>query len=158
MLQDKSKGSLDHVGRSRNSNSQNRRSQPRQSKAPVAKSQTSPPKCTRCGNKPHQRRDQCPAREVECHHCKKKGHFSSQCRTKDVHDLASQPPEEEEDLSYLTAVGCEKESSWSINTTVNSKQIKFKVDTGAEVTALTESALTQLGKLSLHPATKIVWA
>ena len=30
----------------------------------------------------------------------------------------------------------------------------FKIDKGAEVTAVTELALTQLGNVSLHPATK----
>ena len=32
--------------------------------------------------------------------------------------------------------------------------MKFKVDTGAEVTAVTKLALTQLGNVQLHPATK----
>ena len=34
--------------------------------------------------------------------------------------------------------------------------MKFKVDTGAEVTAVTKLALTQLGNVKLHPATKIL--
>ena len=35
--------------------------------------------------------------------------------------------------------------------------MKFKVDTGAEVTALNELALTQLGKVQLHPETKTLY-
>ena len=43
------------------------------------------------------------------------------------------------------------ETSWIANISVNGESMKFKVDTGAAVTKL---ALTQLGIVQLHPATK----
>ena len=39
---------------------------------------------------------------------------------------------------------------------MNGETMKFKVDIGAEVTAITELALTQLGNVQLYPATKIL--
>ena len=44
-------------------------------------------KCTCCGRGPHSRQ-QCPARDAECHTCKKKGHYSAQCFHKSVADGA----------------------------------------------------------------------
>jgi len=52
--------------------------------------------------------------------------------------------------SYLRVWEC----SWTVNLAVKGELTKFKVDTGAEATAITESALTQLGKLLLHQAIK----
>jgi len=152
MLQHHDKGTVDQLRKSHKYYSQKRHSLPTRHKSSVPpKPQSTSEKCKRCGNKLH-RRDQCPAKDVECHKCKKKGHFSSQCLSKRVEDVTSQL--QEDDLSYLTAVGCGNESSWTVNIAVNGELITFKVDTGAEVTAITESALTQLGKLQLHPATK----
>ena len=37
--------------------------------------------CSRCG-KAYHNRDKCPAKDVACHKCQKKGHFSSQCFSK----------------------------------------------------------------------------
>ena len=48
------------------------------------------------------------------------------------------------------------ETSWTADISVNGESMKFKVDTGDEVTAVTELALTQLGNIQLHPATKIL--
>ena len=115
-------------------------------------------KCRRCGNKPHPR-DQCPAKDAECYKCKKKGHFSSQCLTTTVKEVTSStevrsPNEEDLDLAFLSAVVSTDETSRTANIRVNGETMKFKVDTGAEVTAVTKLALIQLGNVQLHPATK----
>ena len=56
----------------------------------------------RCGNKPHPR-SACPARDSVWHKCKKKGHYSSQCLSKHVHELTSdgQEPKPNEDLDVI---------------------------------------------------------
>ena len=114
-------------------------------------------KCKRCGNKPHPR-DQCPAKDAECYKCKKKGHFSSQCLTTTVKAVISSAevtsPDEDLDLAFLSAVVSTDETCWTASIRVNGETMKFKVDTGAEVTAVTKLALTQLGNVKLHPATK----
>jgi len=115
-------------------------------------------KCKRCGNKPHSR-DLCPAKDAECYKCKKRGHFSSQCLTTTVKEVTlsaemTSPNEEDLDLAFLNAVVSADEPSWTANIRVNGETMKFKVDTGAEVTAVTKLALTQLGNVQLHPAAK----
>jgi len=39
-------------------------------------------KCGRCGRRKHQGNEQCPARNVICHNCKKRGHFKAHCLSK----------------------------------------------------------------------------
>jgi len=45
--------------------------------------------CTRCGKGQHPQ-DKCPAKETMSHCCRKKGHYSTQCFTKDVSELTDQ--------------------------------------------------------------------
>ena len=40
-----------------------------------------PKMCTRCGKFPEHKRQLCPAKDVECHGCGKKGHFKAMCRS-----------------------------------------------------------------------------
>ena len=40
-----------------------------------------PARCTRCDRSPLHGRQQCPAKDEECHKCSKKGHFRSMCRS-----------------------------------------------------------------------------
>ena len=80
----------------------------------------------------------------------KKGHFSSQCLSAAVKEVttpagATSSTEEDLDMAY---------TSWTENISVNGEMMKFKVDIGAEVTAVTKLTLTQLGKVQLHPVTK----
>ena len=62
-------------------------------------------KCPRCGNEPHVRIS-CLAKEVVCHNCKKRGHFSSQCFKKAVSDVTVTVAHSEDsrDSEYLTPV------------------------------------------------------
>ena len=62
--------------------------------------------------------------------------------------------EKDLDLVFLSAMVTADETSWTADISVNGESMKFKVDTGAEVTAVTELALTQLDNVQLHPATK----
>ena len=57
-------------------------------------------KCTRCGKQKHAQ-DKCPVREAKCFKYQKVGHFSSQCRSKQVSamtDHSEQMSSEKEDL------------------------------------------------------------
>ena len=46
--------------------------------------------CTRCGKAPAHPLKNCPAREAEYFRCKKKGHFSKQCRMKEVESVETE--------------------------------------------------------------------
>ena len=67
---------------------------------------------------------------------------------------ATSSTKEDLDMAFLSAVVSADDTSWTANINVNGEMMKFKVDTGAEITAVTKLALTQLGKVQLHPTTK----
>ena len=93
-------------------------------------------KCTRCGKGPHPR-GTCPAKEAICHKCKKKGHYSALCFSKSVAEVTTQPVEDYE-VAYLNTIVTGNLSSWTATIAVNNQSMTFKLDTGAEVTAIME--------------------
>ena len=113
--------------------------------------------CKRCGNKPHAH-SKCPAKDSACHKCKRKGHYSSQCSSKTVNEITEQMKSEDLDMSYLntSTIGSDNDSSWNATIQINrhSVHVVFKLDTEAEVTAITEATLTKLGNVQLRPAAK----
>ena len=127
-----------------------RSSHPPPSRNPSLQQQT---KCKRCGNKPHPL-NKCPAKESTCHKCKRKGHYSSQCFSKSVLEATANHLEEELDVTYLSAIVSENDSCWTVNIEINGQHKTFKLDTGAEVTAIAESTLAKLGNVKLTPVTK----
>ena len=51
--------------------------------------------CYNCGNSGHRRFDHlCPAKDKECTHCHKKGHFQAQCRSKKLGRAAEMKEQE----------------------------------------------------------------
>jgi len=91
-------------------------------------------KCTRCGKGPHPAGGRCPASTATCHRCKRKGHFQSQCFTK----FAAQTDELSVSTAFLGAVGEKQNSPWQMSALVGNKLVVFKLDTGAQVTAISE--------------------
>ena len=112
--------------------------------------------CTRCGRGPHSRQ-QCPANSVECHKCKIKGHFSSQCFSKTVAAVASQHHETQhdtDDLAYLSTIDSDSSHTWTTKIEINGCNAIFKVDTGAEVTVITEDTVNSLDVKELRAPSK----
>ena len=102
-----------------------------------------PKKCIRCGKNPHPR-DACPAKDVICNKCQKKGHFAARCLTKAVHNVEQDSPTL--DSFYLDTIENSQDTNfWTTDVDVNNVTITFKVDTGAEVTAISEETLKVLG-------------
>ena len=105
-------------------------------------------KCTRCGREPHNRQ-QCSAKDATCHRCSKKGRYSTQCRSKSIKrvaDITAEEPDcltditsEEQDFVYLNTLGSLTNTCISLPISINGGTVNFKVDTGAEVTAITFS-------------------
>ena len=69
-------------------------------------------------------------------------------------EVTAGQPEEDIDVTYLSAIVSEKDSCWTVNIEINGNPMIFKLDTGAEVTAITESTLAKLGNVKLSPVTK----
>ena len=120
------------------------------------------PKCRRCGKSSHPRQH-CPARDAICHRCKRQGHYATQCLSKTVAQVTSEMQEltttdltdhtDEllySDVVYLNTVGDDTTfhknatTTWNVQVTINKMVLLFKVDTGAEATAMSESAWKQL--------------
>jgi len=112
-----------------------------------------PRHCRRCGKTSHPRQ-MCPANNATCFRCNRKGHFSSQCLSKTVGELTALSYKQAEsetnddpysdtvylsaDTVYLDTVSNAAANQWNVTVLVGSNPVKFKVDTGAEVTALSE--------------------
>ena len=97
--------------------------------------------------------DKCPAKKATCYKCNRKGHFSSQC-------LSSKPAtattSELTVDTFLGAMSINGESSWTISVHLEGKQMSFKLDTGAEVSAISDVAYKTLGNITLKKPAKIL--
>ena len=99
----------------------------------------------------HTRGEQCPAINITCHKCKRKGHFASQCfsiTVKAVTDKVSL------DSSFLDAMTSESQTSWNTKLLLDKTGVNFKLDTGAEVTAVTEETFKLLRGIKLSKPSK----
>ena len=119
---------------------------------------TRPPsnRCYRCGKSPGHVRQNCPAKTAICHKCSRKGYWASVCKSSQT------VGEIEEDYAFLGAIGTERnEDIWSVDLTLNNSPVRFKIDTGTDVTVIPESVykklkptptLTRSGKTLFGPA------
>ena len=117
-----------------------------------------PKQCTRCGKELHSR-DKCPARDVTCHRCQKKGHYSTQCYSKrtSTAPVSEVTSESHLDTAFLDTLTTGLETSWTIKLQLQRQMLTFKMDTGAEVTAISEESYRNLGKHQLTPPEKILY-
>ena len=105
--------------------------------------------CSR-GGKPSYPRDTCPAKDAICHRRNKKGHDSSQCFSKQVSEVTPNSTQVL-DTAFLDAVVGKKESAWFTTIKINGCKLKFKLDTGAEFTAISEQEYKKLNQPPLGP-------
>ncbi|XP_075740610.1 uncharacterized protein LOC119165085 [Rhipicephalus microplus] len=85
-----------------------------------------PSACEFCGRAPHPRSN-CPARHSVCNFCKKKGHFTEVCRARQAKQKLGS--------IQLHAVGTLAAAKF-VDITVDNYTAQFKVDSGAEVSAV----------------------
>ena len=120
-------------------------------------------KCTRCGKSPVHSRQKCPAINETCHKCGKKGHYQSMCKTGKVahvevdSDGIDTHLEVDTDvfLGTLTAHSlsdtADKNNPWEVTIHLNGEPVLFKIDTGADVSVISETVFKQLSGVSLNP-------
>ena len=111
------------------------------------------PLCTRCGKPKHDKGVRCPARDAICHKCNRKGHYSNQCFSKTV---AATTNELNLDTAFLGSVRANPESFWTTTILLNKVEVSFKLDTGAEVTAISEETYRALGQVTLQEPSKVL--
>ena len=108
-------------------------------------------KCSRCCREQHPF-SECPARKATCHRCHRKGHFSNCCFFKVLEDVLPQ----QNDLNpvFLDTLSLASETFWTIKVEVEGENLSFKVDTGAEITAISEKCYRVINKPLLEKAGK----
>lgn len=113
------------------------------------------PSCTRCGKSPPHTRDKCPAKEVVCRRCSKKGHLEEVCRSK------INPPQQptinqvEEEDAFLGVIHKDQSADpWVVELYLNKQSTKFKIDTGADVTVILASVYKKSEHGSLKPSNR----
>ena len=116
--------------------------------------------CGRCG-KGHYGRDKCPAKDATCHKCQKRGHFSSQCfskRTATQHSVDTtdslDATHSSTDTTFLDVVQTGNNTVWTATIQLNQQQITFKLDTGAEVTAVSQRVYESLPNVKLQKSSR----
>ncbi|XP_036001498.1 uncharacterized protein K02A2.6-like [Fundulus heteroclitus] len=96
--------------------------------------------CSRCGDTKGHAFLQCPAREVICNNCKKKGHFARVCKSKKVHEVCVAAVSEDassEEIAFLGTLSSDSaDSPWMTELKIDNNSAVFKIDTGADVTAV----------------------
>ena len=119
-----------------------------------SKSATPPARhqCKRCGRY-HAKEAYCPARQARCSKCNRKGHFGAQCFSKTIENVDS----ESRDWAYVFPVNVFKRITWSSKISVGGKELTFKLDTGAEVTVITEEAHRMLEMPKLQKPSKALY-
>ena len=103
--------------------------------------------CQRCGRGAHPQQ-LCPAKDAICRRCNRRGHYSSQCMSSTValvstaapeQGLTEQLDEEYTETAYLDTIEGIKGNIWEVQIAISDKIVIFKVDTGAEVTVLSDT-------------------
>ena len=101
------------------------------SKKPFKKhAETDSNRCGRCGKSPSHARTNCPAKDATCHKCNMRGHWGAVCRSqKTVGEV------EEDDYAFLGEIGSGSNGGfWSVDLRLNNSTVRFKIDTGVDVT------------------------
>lgn len=122
----------------------------------------------------HSSTDQCPAINMECFYCQKKGHMIAKCRKrqaagganqrpasthhnttrsghKNVHDIEQVDDPDESDTDsvavdniFIGSLSCEDKESWQTAIRICNKLVNCKIDTGAEVNVMPQRVYNQL--------------
>ena len=109
--------------------------------------------CRRCG-RDYQGQHRCPAIHATCHNCHRKGHYRAICQsgTSKVKEIQAEPDSDSEETASVNAafLGIVHDKSqdvqpWMISVSLNDVPMKFKMDTGADVSVIPLSSFRSLG-------------
>ena len=121
-------------------------------------------KCKQCGYIHRSKReDACPAIGQKCNKCNNIGHFASMCYSKtkmnnnySIHNVAT---EDQEDADFIGSVSvseqCRDTPAWRVTLRIMNQPVKFKIDSGADVTVMSYATYRSLGgsQSKLKPVT-----
>lgn len=113
-----------------------------------AGSQSTKRRCGKCGLPNHQESRRYPASKSLCHKCKKEGHWQRMCKSRNVRCLGQEEDEGEEtesSVAYAFLDATNSSASYMEDFTFKayvsefSKWLGFVVDTGADITCISDS-------------------
>ena len=126
--------------------SNSNRGQFRSSRTTITNTKRHGKDCSNCGYKHEDRR--CPAIGKNCNKCQRIGHFSKMCRSTGIREVVTENERDDDndDEYYLDSITYNKAntSPWIVSMTINNSEIDFKLDTGADVTVITEDTWERL--------------
>ncbi|CAC5416847.1 unnamed protein product [Mytilus coruscus] len=102
--------------------------------------------CQRCGNRQYHPREKCPAKGAKCYKCSNIGHFAKSCKTGKTVESVSVNSDSEGFLGTINTVG---DRPWTTKLFIRKKEIDFKIDTGADVTVISDSDLNGINSIEL---------
>ena len=99
----------------------------------------------------------CPAKDAVCNKCSKKGHYAALCRSKIA--AASENELITSDVAFLDHIGESRmsQTAWFANIDLCGCITAFKLDTGAEVTAISKEAYSHLQNSTLNTPDRILY-
>lgn len=123
--------------------------------------------CYRCGFRRHEDVTKCPAVNSTCRNCQKSGHWDRVCRSKKVQrieeDDSDQVSVRDIDryafLGALSGNSSIKKNDFSIDVKIAEfpNDIHFLIDTGADITCISEKCVTKALKNKIIPSDKIIY-
>jgi hypothetical protein len=119
------------------------RRQPRDYKAVTPKPEVNQQPCKWCGKNPGHSRQQCPAqiKKVSCANCFRVGHYAKVCLSKKRPSPAEKPVQAVTSANSLfldtISTADDSNNTWYAEIHVIGKPVRFRIDTGADVTATT---------------------
>ena len=115
--------------------------------------------CTRCDRTPPHSRQECPARDVTCYKCSKKGHFSTFCHSTGLmHTVEISDHEQDFTDNFLGAIqtnnSAKPTSPLTVLIAINGTVVTFKIDTRVDVTGIPETVFKQIKNTTLQPCSR----
>ena len=110
-------------------------------------------RCGQCGTPNWTRQHICPAKSVECIHCKKRGHYEKMCRIpkriQHVDKTTSSAEEDNWDYDKIQRMNNSKKKNDYIYVTllVNNAPIELIIDSGSPVTLIPKRLLNEITKV-----------
>ena len=98
--------------------------------------------CSWCGRETHPR-PKCPACGATCALCKKRGHFAAVCKSSSHQSMGAIVDDSGDSSAFLGALH-NTSSAWTKKTFVAGTPVIMKVDTGADVTAISEEDFSSI--------------
>ena len=109
-------------------------------------------RCPRCCRYPAHEKAQCPAKDQICRNCNKRGHFKAFCRSAARVRRVETSTDAIESI-FLGTLSDDRNGHdhWSITLILEGKPVTMHIDTGAEVTVISENTWRKIGQPQLSP-------